>query len=163
MTARVFATWVEPVAERSAASRAELLAYARGVPVQAWDTPSPNPGWSCKDLLAHVAGDKGYLMILRAAVERTRLDPAQFTPEEGERANARDVAERQGRTVADLITEIESDGETRLDLLSRLTDADRDLRQKEFPLSLGGVFETEPGGHDREHLAQLRTALEGAR
>lgn len=160
MAGRTFAGWVEPVAAKAAQSRAELVAYARALPPEAWSRPSPNEGWSCKDVLAHVAGDKGYIMILRAAVDRTRLDPALFAEGEGTRANARDVQERRDRSIDELVAEIESDAEVRLDLMSRLTDGDRDLRQKEFPLSLGEVLEAGPGGHDREHLEQIKEAIE---
>jgi len=162
MTTRTFAPWVEPVAAKVGESRAELIAFARSAPAALWSRPSPNAGWSCKDLLAHVAGDKGFIMILRAAVERTRLDPAPFAEGEGTRANARDVQARRDRSVEELIAEIESDGDVRQELMSRLTDADRELRQKEFPMSLGEVLELGPGGHDREHLTQLRGALEAA-
>lgn len=160
MTQRTFVPWVAPIAAQTAESRAELIAFARSLPDAAWLRPSPNEGWSCKDLLAHVAGDKGYIMVLRAAVERTPLDPALFAEGEGTRANARDVAERRGRSIGELIAEIEADGTVRQDLMARLTDADRELRQREFPLSLGEVLEQGPGAHDREHLAELRTALE---
>jgi uncharacterized protein (TIGR03083 family) len=161
MMTRTFAPWVEPIAARVRESRAELLEFARSLSAEVWSQPSPNPGWSCKDLLAHVAGDKGYIMILRAAVERTRLDPALFAEGEGDRANARDVEARRGWSTEALIAEIESDGKERDELMSKLTDADRDLRQKEFPLSLGDVLEMGPGGHDHEHLEQLRAALKG--
>jgi uncharacterized protein (TIGR03083 family) len=155
---RTYAPWVEPIATRGRESRQELLAFARSLPAEAWSQPSPNPGWSCKDLLAHVAGDKGYTVILRAAVEKTRLDPALLA-DDLDRSNARDVEERRARSIEELITEIETDGEERDELMSKLTDADRGLRQKEFPLSLGEVLEMGPGGHDREHLDQLRAVL----
>ncbi len=158
MTTRTFTPWVEPIAARVRESRAELLAFAGSQPPEMWSRPSPNPGWTCKDLLAHVAGDKGYTMILRAAVERTRLDPALFAVDL-DRANARDVEARRAGLIEELIAEIEADGEERDELMSKLTDADRDLRQKEFPLSLGEVLEMGPGRHDREHLDQLRAAL----
>lgn len=163
MTTRTFAPWVEPIAAKVGESRAELIAFARSAPAELWNRPSPNDGWSSKDLLAHVAGDKGLLIILGAAVERTRLDPALFAEGEGTRANARDVEARRGRSVDELIAEIESDGETRQELMSRLTDADQERRQKEFPMSLGEVLNLGPGDHDREHLDQLRAAMEGTR
>ncbi len=55
MTTRTFAPWVEPIAARFRESRAELLEFARSLPSEAWSRPSPNTGWSCKDLLEEQA------------------------------------------------------------------------------------------------------------
>ena len=54
MASRSFAPWVEPVAARLREGRAEIVELARSVPPEAWSRPSPNPGWRCKDLLAHL-------------------------------------------------------------------------------------------------------------
>jgi hypothetical protein len=170
MTARTFAPWVDPIARRDREGRAELLAFARSVLAEAWCRPSPIEGWSCQDLLAHLAGDTGkwFSHMLRTAIGGQQLDPARVGPGvDIDAINARDVAERRGRSAAELIAEIEADGEEHDELLSRLTDDHEELRQATYLLTLGELLGGNPagnhGGHDREHLAQLRTALESWR
>ncbi len=161
MTERTFADWVEPLAAAPRESRAEVVAFARSLPPEAWERPSPLPGWSCRDLLAHLAGDTGKLLpgVLRSVIAGQPLDPAVLTG--AEEKNERDVLERRGRTVDELISEIEDDGKTLDECYSQLTDEHRDLRQDGFPMSLGEALSNEPGGHFREHLADLRSAVEG--
>jgi uncharacterized protein (TIGR03083 family) len=167
MTTRTFAPWVEPIARRDREGRAELLEFARSVPPDAWDRASPVEGWTYRDVLAHLASDTGkwFAHILRTVLSGKRLDPTRVGPGvDLDPINARGVAERRGRSIAELIAEIEADGEEHQELLSRLTGDHRDTRQAENPISFGEFLSDNPagsrGGHDREHLAQLRTALE---
>ncbi len=73
-------------------------------------------------------------------------------------------AERRGRSVVELIAEIEADGEEHDELLSRITDEHKNLRQADYPITFGEFLEDNPalsrGGHDREHLEHMRGALE---
>ncbi len=159
---RAYASWVEPVAERTSAVRMEFVEVARSIPAGDWDKSSPVAGWTYKDLLAHLAGDTGknFLSILRAVVARERVDGSLLgSPDD---RNARDLEERRGRSVEELIAEIEADTEEHLDLVSRLSETDKDLRQDDIPTSLGEGLTNDPGGHVRRHLAQLRTALEAS-
>ena len=162
-----FAQWVEPIARRDREGRAELLAFARSVPPEAWDRASPVEGWTCRDVLAHLASDTGkwFAYILRTVISGERLDPTRVGPGvDLDPINARGVAERRGHSIAELIAEIEADGEEHQELLSRLTDDHRDSPQAGYRTSFGQFLSDNPagsrGGHDREHLAQLRTALE---
>ena len=161
MTERTFAAWVDPLAAAPRKSRAEFVAYARTLPAAAWERPSALPGWTYRDLLAHLAGDTGKTIqsVLQTVIAGGQLDPAILAG--AEERNERDVADRRGRTVDELIAEIEADGDALDDLYSQLTDAHKDLRQDGFPMSLGEALSNEPGGHFREHLAQLRLAEEG--
>ena len=164
MTERTFAPWVEPIAAQHREGRRELVELARSLPVDAWSRPSPFPGWTFKDLLAHVAGDTGKnaLRLLRSVAVDQRADQAQFDQlgEDVDARNERDVIERRERSVDALIVEIESDGEEWDELLARFGEEHRDLRQEGIPWSLGEALNMNPGGHQREHLAQVRTALE---
>lgn len=160
MTVRTFATWVEPLAEANRESRAQLVRVARQVPDQLWPQPSPLPNWSYKDVLAHVAGDTGktFLRILRSVVAREPVESALLGPPD--ERNERDVETRRERSVDELIDEIEADTEELQDLLSRLTEEDKDLRQENLPMSLGEGLSNEPGGHYRTHMAHLQAALD---
>ena len=161
MTTRAFATWVEPVAADLHRERQVVAQYARGAPFDRWDAPSPLPGWSCKDIMSHLAAgtNKQLQAILRSVVSKTRLDPAIFG-DDGV-MNGRDVGERRDRPIAAIIAEYEADTEEILDLLSQVKDDDKDLKQKDFEMSFGDALPMY-WRHDREHLDQLRTGLEGA-
>jgi uncharacterized protein (TIGR03083 family) len=164
VTTRTFALWVEPIAAKFRDTRAELVATARAMPAEAWTRPSPNEGWTYKDLLAHVAGDteKNFLTVLRLVIDRRPVDLATFTTGADER-NARDIAARRGRTIDELIAEIEADGEETQELLTRFTDADENSQPEGLPMTVGDGLRQLAGGHDGEHLAHLRAALEATR
>jgi hypothetical protein len=59
MSALAFVAWVDPIATTYRERRAELVRFAGELPADAWSLPSPDDGWDCHDLLAHVAGDTG--------------------------------------------------------------------------------------------------------
>ena len=58
----------------------------------------------------------------------------------------------------ELIAEVAAEGEETQELLGRLDEADEERRQEDAPMSLGEYLRFFPT-HDRDHLAQLRTAL----
>ena len=166
MTDREFVSWVQPIARRDREGRAELLEFAMSVPADAWSRPSPVDGWTCQDVLAHIAGDTGkwFSHMLHAVLDGLQFDPMRVGPGvDMDSINKRDVEERSGRSVVELIAEIRTDGEEHNLLLSRLTDDHLEFRLAEYMLSLGellgGKAAGDHGAHDREHLAQLRTGL----
>ena len=157
MTGRTFAPWVEPIAAHLRESRREVAEVARAVPEVAWGRPSPDPGWSYRDLLAHLAvGDWVCQTVLRAAVGGEPFDMT-ITTQLDDR-NARMIEERKGRSVQELIAEVAAEGQETQELLGRLDEADEERRQEDAPMSLGEYLRFFPT-HDRDHLAQLRTAL----
>ncbi len=167
MTTRTFAAWVEPIARRDREARAELVEFARSFPAEAWDRPSALEGWTCKDVLSHLASDsdKWFAYILHTVLSGGRLDPSRVGPDaDVDFINARGVKERRGRSVVELIAEIEADGEEHNELLSRITDEHKNLRQADYPITFGEFLGDNPalsrGGHDREHLEHMRGALE---
>lgn len=164
---RTFAAWVEPIERRDREGRAELLELARSLPAEAWDRASPVEGWTYRDVLAHLASDTGkwFAYILHTVISGERLDPTRVGPGlDIDPINARGVAERRSRSIAELIAEIEADGDEHQELLSRLKDSHRDTPQAGYRLNFGEFLSENPAGnrgdHDREHVAQLRTALE---
>ena len=161
MASRTFASWVEPIAAQQRETAAQVVELARSVSAEAWDRPSPIEGWSCKDVLAHLASNDDLRVILRAVIAREPVDPAFVLPGSADGRNAQNVAERRDRTGEELIAEFEAQEKEAQELLARLTDTDKDRRQKDLPMSLGeGLGGAEPGLHYEEHLEQLRTALE---
>ena len=161
MTDRTFATWVEPIAGKLRESRAQIVDVARTIPTGAWSRPSPNEGWSYKDLLAHLAGgdwmcQKG----LRAVLANERVDTSASAIADYNGRSERFRREREGHSIEELIAEVEAEGEETQGLLARLTEADEERRQEDIPMSEGEYLRGFPS-HDKRHLAELRTALEG--
>jgi uncharacterized protein (TIGR03083 family) len=157
MTERTFALWVEPIAAKLRESRAQVADLARSIPAEAWSQPSPLPGWTYKDLLAHLAPSEYLNTVLRAVLANELVDVSIFAQVDAR--NAQQLEERRDRSVEELIAELEAGNSQTQELLSRLAEADESRRQADIPMSLGeglrGFLE-----HDPEHLAQLRTALE---
>jgi uncharacterized protein (TIGR03083 family) len=150
---------VEPVAARLREGRSQVVELACSIPPAAWTRPSPNPGWTCKDLLAHLAaGDWAVQTGLRAVVAHERLDLAQLR-RDVDTANARLVGERAGRSIEELIAEVEAEGEETQALLARLEESDEQYTWENAPMTLGD-FLPQFSQHDLYHLNQLRTALE---
>jgi len=157
VTSRAFAPWVEPVAARLREGRSQVVELARSIPTAAWTRPSPNSGWTCKDLLAHLAtGDWALQSGLRVVIAKERLDIAQFG--NVDEANARFAGERSGRSIEDLIAEVEAEAEETQELLTKLKEDDERHMPDNAPMSLGEYLRLFPE-HDRAHLEQMRMAL----
>ena len=164
MTDRAFASWVEPIAEQLRESRVQIADVARAAPPDAWKKPSPNEGWTCKDLLAHLAtGDWVLQMVLKAVTSDTPVNIGEvgdldFISE----GNARRLKERAGCSPEELIEEVEAERMATQELLSRLTEADESRSQEDAPIKLGDYLRGFPG-HDRQHLEELRKGARGER
>ena len=158
MTARTFAPWVAPSAEQLRQSRTEIARAARQLLPEHWGMPSPLEGWSYRDLLAHLAvGDWVCQSILSAAVAGRPADLSILNQLDERNEQLR--REREGRSIEELIAEVESEGEETQELLARLTEEDESRKQEGAPMSLDEYLRMFPG-HDRRHLEELRTALE---
>jgi uncharacterized protein (TIGR03083 family) len=151
---------VEPYAKRWRDARAEVLEFARSAPADAWSRPSPLEGWSCKDLLAHIAANTGRNThrLSEDVLARRPIDIAALTAEV-DGINAVDVESRRSRSVDELIAELEDEGEAWQDLLTGFSNEDKDYAPEGAPFSVSAYFEQAAGTHDREHLEQLRSAL----
>ena len=155
-----FAPWVEPIAATYRERRGALVRFARALPADAWRAPSPDPGWDCKDLLAHVAGDTGKNLHagLRLLAAGQALPDALFRDFDGR--NARDVAERRQRSVSELIAELESDGDETQRLLAQLPEDAGSLHVEGLQGTLSEALAA-LASHDSVHLEQLRAATAG--
>lgn len=158
MTPPSFVAWVKPIAAALREDRAELIAFARDAAPAFWLENSTVDGWSNKDILAHLAGGNDQLVqiVLRSLVNRSPVDAAMLAPDT-DAANAHKVAERRVWSVDDLIVELNRDGEEVIDLLSRLTEDDRDARPDGLGATVGAFLAlVQRERHDVLHLNQLR-------
>ena len=160
MTTRTFAKWVEPAAAELRQGRAEIVRTANQLLPEHWSMPSPLEGWSYKDLLAHLAtGDWVFQTVLGAVTGGEPFDLAQIDLDFINAGNARLLEERKGRSPQELIAEATAEGEETQELLAKLTDADESRTPEGRPMSLAEGLRRFPG-HDRDHLSQLKTALD---
>ncbi|HEY8171627.1 MAG TPA: DinB family protein [Dehalococcoidia bacterium] len=161
MDDRTFADWVAPIAEALGRDRTTVIAFAASVPDREWARPSGAEGWTCKDILAHLAGGNDQLVqiLLRAvtsrqAPERSALDP------DTDAENARGVERRRDWPVDRLIADLQSENDEIQELLSQLTDADEEARVPGFSMTLGDFLRlVQHERHDAEHLVQMQTAV----
>lgn len=156
MTQQTYAPWVKPIAERYEQERNEVARVARQIPDELWGMPSPLPGWSFKDVLAHLAGSQNLVKILRGVTEGRPVDPAIFA--ETDAQNAEQIEERRDRSVRELIAEIEETKGEVLELFAALSEEDKDRRQDDFPMSLSEGLSVYH--HDEAHRADLTPALD---
>lgn len=129
----------------------------QGVDARQWLVPSKNPGWSNKDLLAHLA--TGY--VVRLALLNAILETGHpgVLPS-ADAANAKNVAERRDATVDDLIKDLVATRANALELMSRLGDNELDLV---VPDDKGGWIRLGVdllgwSGHDLDHASELAPA-----
>jgi uncharacterized protein (TIGR03083 family) len=137
-----------------------VIGFARSVPEDAWARPSGVEEWTCKDLLAHLAGGNDQLLqvILRKAIAGERLE-ASLMDVDTHGENARRVAERREWPVERLIAELEADGDEVQHLLSQLNH-EHEHQQDSLPMTLGSfLLIVRHERHDMEHLSQLKAAL----
>lgn len=122
-----------------------------------WEKPSPCPGWSAKDLVAHVATSA-------TAVRMYVQWMLEGRPNQGKAAldarNEAGVAERRGRSLEELIHELKTSHQRNIDLLLSLSDEQLAVKGA---LASGEMIQVEDrfrraGRHYREHgrmLAQV--------
>jgi uncharacterized protein (TIGR03083 family) len=166
MTARTFAPWVGPIAQELQSNGRETVRIARQLLPEHWFLPSPLPGWTYKDLLAHLAtGDWVFQWMLRGALGEETFDlMARGGFDYVNEGNASRVGERRDTPVDDLIAELEAERAETQDLLARLPE-NIDLAevvgqmQDGTPVTIEMWVKGFPR-HDVGHGAQLRTALD---
>ncbi len=164
MTDRTFAGWVEPIVARHRRDDAQVLAFARSLPEEAWAQPSGLEGWTCKDVMVHIGkgNDQLFQQLLRQVIAGDKVDTEIFRTVDTDGANAAGVAERRSLSPAEVIAEYEEAGEEVLELLSSLTEEHEQLRQDDPPFILKGFLGMIEGeSHSIEHLKQLKAALGG--
>jgi uncharacterized protein (TIGR03083 family) len=149
---------VRPIAERWDRVTEYLVLVAQAVDSRKWANPSPYPGWTYKDLLAHLA--TGY--TVRLAQLRDLLEKGQLGPEpDADAANAKSIARHRDSTPEALVEEmVRQRSEVRL-LLGLLRPDHLEIRtavrgRGQAPLEGSFVGALEHWHeHDLEHAAEL--------
>jgi uncharacterized protein (TIGR03083 family) len=124
-----------------------------------WSRPSPNEGWTVRDLLTHLStAEVGFVPALRRISSGQGGVPADFDPN---RWNASQLRRRGDADPAQLRDELERAHTEMLSLLDQLDDAALDQRGY---LSTGVEGTAEDNfrlvaSHKRSHTADLRAAL----
>jgi uncharacterized protein (TIGR03083 family) len=140
------------------AQRALLDALDRVGPDD-WARPSPNEGWTVRDLLTHLTtAEAGFVPALRRMGAGEGGVPADFDPN---RWNAGQLRRRGDQSPEQLRAELESAHGAMLALLDSLDDAAFDYRGH---LSSGHVGSTEENfrlvaAHKRTHTEDIRAAF----
>jgi uncharacterized protein (TIGR03083 family) len=153
-----FPSWVEPLARQMRAARLEVIDFARSAPTSLWQQPSPLEGWTCHDVLAHLAGgdDRMLQSVLQAVIAGEEV-PSEVLHPGTDAENARGVAARRDWTVERLIEELERDGAETQALLAGLREEYRDVQPSGAPWTVGRLVQVVyEENHDLEHLSQLR-------
>ena len=96
----------------------DLLRAVDSVPDNAWDQPSPEPGWTRRDVLAHIASNE---LRVHARLRSIfgQADNAELKAiNDIDGWNQREVEARRGRSVPDLMDELAAHRRETLRLLS---------------------------------------------
>jgi uncharacterized protein (TIGR03083 family) len=140
-------------------AQSALLEALDNVGPDDWLTPSPNEGWTIRDLLVHVTtSESGFVPTLRRMAAGEGGVPADFDPD---RWNAGQKRRRAEMAPAQLRSELEAAHADMLTFLSGLDDAALDRRGH---MSSGSDGSTEDNfrlvaSHKRTHTADIRAAL----
>jgi uncharacterized protein (TIGR03083 family) len=141
---------------------ARLKALVAHVPAEAWSRPTVNPGWSARDLLAHlVSAETGNLSIARRILQGEGQPVAGF---DLARWNQRQIEKLGARMPAELLAELERARQETLQLLASLSVADLDragFRTTGEPTTVAGVFQ-QIARHLRAHTEEIRAATQGS-
>jgi uncharacterized protein (TIGR03083 family) len=141
------------------AAQQELLEVLDGVGPDEWSRPSPNEGWTIRDLLTHLTtSETAFVPSLRRMASGQGGVPADFDPN---RWNAGQLRRRGEADPGQLRTELERSFAEMLSVLDTLDDAALDQRGY---LSTGVEGCTEDNfrlvaTHKRTHTNDIRAAL----
>lgn len=132
--------------------------FARQVGTEAWDRPTPNPAWTVRDTLAHLAASgPGLLATVQRFLEGREL-PEGFSLDYW---NQRQVEKRRQRTPEDLLSELRAAHAQAKDMLASLSEAQLAVRGTHpagQTISVAGVFYL-IGLHELDHLADMAAAV----
>jgi uncharacterized protein (TIGR03083 family) len=137
----------------------ELLEVLDGVGNDEWFYPSPNEGWTVRDLLTHLTtSETGFVPTLRRMAAGQGGVPTDFDPN---RWNAGQLRQRGEVKPDELRAELEGSFAEMLTVLETLDDAALDQRGY---LSSGVEGSTEDNfrlvaSHKRSHTGDIRAAL----
>jgi len=139
----------------------DLLEVLDNVGPDGWSRPSPNEGWTVRDLLTHLTtSESGFIPTLRRMAAGDGGVPADFDPN---RWNAGQLRRRAEQSPEELRAELERSNADMLSVLDSLDDSALDRRGH---LSTGVEGSTEDNfrlvaDHKRTHTSDIRAALAG--
>ncbi len=142
-------------------AQAALSAVLDRVGPEEWARPSPNAGWSVRELLAHLSSaERGFLPVLRRIADGAGGVPDDFDPN---RWNAGQLRRTGEASVDELRARLDAAHAEMLELLDELDEAAFGQRGR---LSSGGEGSLEDAfklvaRHKRGHTAQIEAALAG--
>jgi uncharacterized protein (TIGR03083 family) len=142
------------------AAQAKLLAVLDRVGHEGWSRPSPNEGWTVRDLLCHVAtAEVGFLSTLKKMAAGGGGVPDDFDPN---RWNAGQLRRRAGASVSELRADLESAHQGMLAVLDELDDAALDQPGRLSTGEAGTLEDTFRlvARHKRAHTADIEAALD---
>lgn len=143
-------------------ARTELLEVAQGLSAEDWRRPTDNPGWTARDVLAHLAaGETTVQPLLRRLAAGEGGVPDDF---DLARYNAGQLRRRAERTIAELLEELAEARAQTLEALRQATPeslARRGRHPRGFEATLEQTFRL-IALHDREHAEDIRRATSRA-
>jgi uncharacterized damage-inducible protein DinB len=145
--------------------REGLLRAVYSLAEDAWDEDGPDPGWTYRDTLAHVASN-GLRIQTRLRALLGQRDEAELEAlRDWDGWNRRAVEDRRGRSVSELVDELAASGHETLRLLSRVGPK---LLSAPITMSDGSTANVLEyidmfTGHEAGHAAQLIPASRARR
>ena len=141
-------------------SHAELVALAQRLSAEDLARPSPNEGWTVKDLLVHLAtAEPGLQNVARGMLRGENVVPADF---DLDRWNQRAVAKRRDATVAELIEQFRTNRQRTLELLATIAPEELVGRRGRHPagmdVNLADLFRI-MALHERRHIEDIRRSI----
>ncbi|MER2600477.1 MAG: DinB family protein [Caldilineales bacterium] len=148
----------EKLAGRLLAAHTELMTYAQALTPTEAAAPSPNPGWSVQDTLAHLASaELGHCSVAENLLSATpTIGPDGF---DLDAFNAAQVAARRGLALAAVLSELDANHAATLALLQRIEPEQWDIAGYHpggFDTTVEGVFRV-IAIHKRRHMKELVT------
>jgi len=147
------------IAAALTATRDQLQAITSGLQEADWQRPTPNEGWTIKDVLAHLtASEPGLVVMARRILNDEESAVAGF---DVHRYNQRQVEKRRERSGAELLDDLAAARQETLALLAELSEAQLDKpgrRTTGEETTLEGVFR-QISGHTETHTADIRRTL----
>jgi uncharacterized protein (TIGR03083 family) len=146
-----------------AEGRETLLSAIDVLAPEEWDRPTSNPGWTAREILAHVSqAGSGLLARMRRFLTRSSALPAGFDLNIW---NNRQVAKLKGVEVSTLVAVLTDSRQELLQFLGELTDDQLDVwgwHASGQEMSLAEMFEI-MAWHESTHAADILTARSGNR
>ena len=142
-----------------------VLGTVEGFPSSDWETPGVCGVWSTKDVLAHLASYEQVLTdVLGGYAGATRKGALDIYLEQGPEFNDIQVAQRKGKTIGEVLDELNSAHTRNMSLVSQIPG--ETLRQAGTLPWYGAEYALDDYivyafyGHKREHSAQIAAFLD---